>query len=135
MNIQRRIRLKDTDATGGLYFPQQFQMAIEVFEEFLVEKGLFISDLIQGPFLLPVVHAEGDYFAPLKVGDLVEIQITGCHVKEKSIMCESSLFKIGDCFGKKSPLLVGKVKIIHAVVDRKMGKSIPIPEELKKIFQ
>src|SRR4051812_12290672 len=76
MNLQtlklKKIRLRDTDATGVLYFTEQLRMALEVLED-----CFSLQEMIEKEnFLMPIVHAESDYNAPLKVGDTVEISIS-----------------------------------------------------------
>ncbi len=72
---QFQVRLQDTDATGVLYFPRQFQMAMEAFEEFLKHRGYSLRQLLESNYLMPVVHAEGDYLAPVMVGDVLEVRL------------------------------------------------------------
>lgn len=129
MNLEtlkfKRIRLRDTDATGVLYFTEQLRMALETLEDYFSLREMIEKE----EFLMPIVHAESDYLAPLKVGDEVAI----------SIFCE----KIGDSsfrlnysfFDPKRQLVVGRAAFVHVTVSRSTGKSMPIPNAVKALLQ
>lgn len=126
-SCKRVIHLQDTDATGMLYFAQQLRLALEVFEDFLHERGQPLHSLIsEKEYLMPIVHAEADYFSPLLVGDALTIELT----IEK---LGTSSFTLGyryvdDNEGKEK----GKALIVHVTTSKKTWKSIPIPEELRE---
>jgi 1,4-dihydroxy-2-naphthoyl-CoA hydrolase len=125
---QTCIHLKDTDATGVLYFSQQFSLALEAFEHFLKAQKLSLQKVIQeNSFLLPIVHAEGDYFAPLLVGDEIEIFTFLEKTGNSSFTLHYKIMKEG----RK----IGQVKIVHVTVSKKTNQSIPIPEILLKVLQ
>lgn len=116
----KTIFLKDTDATGVLYFSEQLKFCQEVFEAFLSKKLTLHQMLREHDFLLPIVHAETDYALPLRVGDEVEIQLSLGEVGSSSLSLE---FKI-----MKGAQEAGRAKIVHVAISKKTGKSIPIPE-------
>ncbi|HEV7622233.1 MAG TPA: thioesterase family protein [Flavisolibacter sp.] len=124
-----QIRLKDTDATGVLYFAQQFPMAMEAWEECLKARGFPLQQLLDSPYLMPVVHAEADYLAPLRVGDEVEITLTVAKLGTSSVTLDFSLHD------SHSKCAVGNVRIVHVVVDRESGSSVPIPDFLRVILE
>ncbi|MFI5334606.1 MAG: acyl-CoA thioesterase, partial [Chlamydiales bacterium] len=76
--------------------------------------------------LMPIVHAEGDYFAPLQVDDEIEIFPTLSRIGTTS-------FTISARFVKASQD-VGKVSIVHVVIDKRSKRPLPIPEELRLIL-
>lgn len=120
----RIIRLQETDATGVLYFAEQLKIALEAFEDFLIHKGFSLNQLIESPYLMPVVHAEADYFAPLKVGDRVNISVALHRLGEKS-------FTLHYVFHDPVRAIdVGTVTLIHVTVDGKTRSSLPIPESI-----
>ena len=64
---ERIIRLRETDATGVLFFSEKLKLALEVFESYLYDKGITVQQMIEASeFLMPIVHAEADYSAPLR---------------------------------------------------------------------
>jgi 1,4-dihydroxy-2-naphthoyl-CoA hydrolase len=124
-----KVRLKDTDATGVLYFAEQFRMALEAFEEFLKERGFSLSQLLSSPYLMPVVHASGDYLAPVTVGDELEISLKVSKIGTSSVTMQSTLRD------RDRGVDVGRVEIVHVVVDREKKTSVPIPAFLKSILE
>ncbi len=124
-----QVRLKDTDATGVLYFAEQFRMALETFEEFLKSRGFSLKQLLESSYLMPVVHAEGDYFAPLMVGDELEISMRVVKVGTSSVTLEYAFRDLG------RGLEVGRVQIVHVVVEKEKRTSVPIPDFLRAILE
>lgn len=125
---RRKVRLQDTDATGVLYFPEQLKMALEAFEDFLSHHQISWRHLIDSPYLLPVVHAEADYLAPVMVGDELDIYLTVQTVGTKSVTLS---YRFVD---HKRKLDVGTAKIIHVTVDKETRTSVPIPDFLRTVF-
>jgi 1,4-dihydroxy-2-naphthoyl-CoA hydrolase len=123
------VKLMNTDATGALYFPEQFKMASEAFEAFLKMKGYPLKKLFASPYLLPVVHAQADYIAPVKAGDSLQIILKTPTVGTTSVTLELSFY------APQQDKEVGRVKIVHVLTDKNEKKPIPIPEFLKEIFE
>jgi 1,4-dihydroxy-2-naphthoyl-CoA hydrolase len=121
----KKIRLRDTDATGVLYFTEQLRMALETLEDCFSLRSLLEKEA----FLMPIVHAEADYFAPLRVGDEVEITLS----------CEklgTTSFTLGYRFyDPKRQKEVGKASIVHVVISKETGKSIPVPSHLQALLR
>lgn len=124
----RIICLRETDATGVIYFSELFKLALEVFEAYLYEKQFTLQHMIeQKAFLMPIVHAEADYTSPLRVGDRVSIELTTERIGTSSFTLKT-LFSCRD-----NP--IGIVKIVHATVSPQSGRSIPIPRILLDALQ
>lgn len=126
---RRKVRLQDTDATGVLYFPVQLKMALEAFEDFLIHHQMPLSKILDSPYLMPVVHAEADYLAPVMVGDELDIHVQVEAVGTKSITLFFKFFEI------KKKIEVGTAKVVHVTVDRMSRQSVPIPDALRSILQ
>lgn len=124
-----QVRLRDTDATGVLYFAEQFRMALEAFEEFLKDKGFSLNQLLGSQYLMPIVHAEGDYFAPLVIGNTLEISLKVIKLGTSSVTLESSFHD------PERKINVGRVQIVHVVVNRESRTSVPIPDFLRPILE
>ncbi len=124
-----QVRLRDTDATGVLYFSEQFRMALEAFEEFLKERGFSLNQLMGSEYLMPIVHAEGDYFSPLVVGDELEISLKVVKLGTSSITLESVFH---DPYRK---IPVGKVQIVHVLIDKGKRIPVPIPDFLRTMLE
>lgn len=126
---KRKVRLNDTDATGVLYFAEQFKMASEAFEELLKEKGVSLRDLLATSYLMPVVHAEGDYLKPVFVGDELEITLRVVYIGTSSVTLQCIFRNL------ENKIEVGKTEIVHVVVDREKRTSVPIPPFLRDILE
>lgn len=121
------IHLKETDATGVIYFAEQLRMAQETLEFFLAQNHLPLGRILkEEPFFLPVVHAEADYIAPIFVGDELEIEL-----KVEAI--GSSSFTLGFTYLRQQ-VLVGKAQLIHVTVNKETRRPMPIPEKLRTIL-
>lgn len=121
----KKIHLRDTDATGVLYFTEQLRMALEVLEDYFSLKSMLEKE----NFLMPIVHADSDYYAPLKVGDEVEISLACAKVGTSSFTLNYRFY----CRLRKQE--VGKVSIVHVIVSKATGKSMSIPQHLLDILQ
>ncbi len=123
------LRLFETDATGVLYFAQQFRIAQELFETYLEKCGLSLGQsLNKGDYLWPIVHAEGNFLAPIKVGDELKLLLSVQKIG-------SSSFTLGCQFRDVNSNLLGTTSIVHVTVDRKQWASTPIPIELRKALE
>jgi len=124
------LRLSETDATGVLYFAEQFRMAQEIFEEYLEKCGLSLGEsLDKGEFLWPIVHAEGNFLAPIKVGDELELALFVQKIGTTS-------FTLGcDFRDANNARSLGRTSIVHVAIDRKSWSSSPLPVELRKALE
>lgn len=110
------IHMADTDATGALYFANQFRLALEAFECFLSDNGFVL-----GPCLLPIVHAEADFTAPLKLWDVVDISLHCSKIGTSSFTIESAISGYG------------RVQIVHVHTDG-AGVKQPVSSALRSLL-
>jgi YbgC/YbaW family acyl-CoA thioester hydrolase len=127
-SYRKKVSLKETDATGVLYFSEQFAYAMEAFEGYLSSKGFSLKQLLDSPLLMPVVHAEADYLAPLHAGDEVVIKMG------VETVGQSSVTLIYQIFCPVRLMDIGRVKIVHVAVDRITQQSVPIPEWMRALL-
>lgn len=124
---QRTIRLSETDATGALYFSELLKLATETFEAFLISKGFSLHQMIEREdFSMPIVNAQAEFFSPLKVGDQVDIHLHLSHKGTSSFTLATSM----QLKGREA----GKTSIVHVVVSKKTGKSMPIPSQVLQLL-
>lgn len=124
---QTVIHLEDTDATGALYFAAQFNLALRALEGCLIRERMSLGRILRDSmYLMPIVHAEADYFSPLRVGDEVEIQMS-------LLRKGTSSFTLRYLF-RKGEVVVGTVSLVHVTVSRETQASIPIPEEIQALL-
>jgi 1,4-dihydroxy-2-naphthoyl-CoA hydrolase len=124
------VRMRDTDATGNIYFTAQLEMAMQSFEELLRLEGLSLSELVtRGEYVLPVVHAEANYLSPMQIGDEVEVHLTVSNIGTASFSLAFDFVKT------ESDIIAGNATITHVVVAKGSEKSISIPSDLLRVLQ
>ena len=121
---EKTVTLRDADAAGFLFFARHLEFAHEAYEVFLGSRGLGLTKLVRTvDFVVPVVHAESDYRIPLWLGEKVTI-----HLKAEEI--RSRRFTLAYDLHNEEGKVACRVKTVHVAVDKKTGKSIPLPEML-----
>lgn len=128
-SYSRLIYLSETDATGVLYFTEQLKIAQEAFELYLASKEFYLSEwIVKEEFFFPIVHVSSDFFAPLKVGERILVELHFSNVGNSSLTLET---KIWDLEKKKE---MGKVRIVHVAVSKETGRSVPLNKNFKEMI-
>jgi len=123
-----KVRMHDTDMAGILYFARQFRYVHDALEDLVEKEGLNFDYLFNNSsYVFVIVHAEADYLASLKVGDVLEIHVEVENMGRSSFTMSYKIFKA-------DKTLVGKAKTVHVCLESKNRTKIPIPEDLKKSF-
>jgi YbgC/YbaW family acyl-CoA thioester hydrolase len=118
------VRLVDTDAAGLVFFANHFKIAHNVYETFMASIGFGLHDIIEdGRFLLPIVHAEADYKAPLRLGDRFRISL-------RSTVQDHS-FVLTYYFRDLSGNVLAEITTVHVFVDKETGEKVFLSEELR----
>ncbi len=124
-----QVRMHDTDMAGILYFPRVFRFAQDALEDFLDNTGYTFHQIFKKDhFIFVIAHAESDYFAPVFVGDKLEIHVTVSHIGTSSF---TVLYEIYN----QDKVHVGRAKTVHVTLNTTHRKAIPIPEDLKKLLE
>jgi 1,4-dihydroxy-2-naphthoyl-CoA hydrolase len=72
----RTIRFRDTDAAGVVYFAQGLVICHEAYEQSLAEAGIHPHLFFRaGDYIVPIIHAEIDFFRPMVCGDRVIVTL------------------------------------------------------------
>ena len=123
--IKVDVRLYDTDAAGIVFFANYFRIAHDAYQVFMKSIGHGLDRIIgQSDYLLPIVHAEADYKKPLVLGNTVTVSMKG-QVKDTSFLVSYTLKDGGG-------ITVAQLQTVHVAMDKKTGKKIALPEEIKK---
>jgi 4-hydroxybenzoyl-CoA thioesterase len=70
------VRFGDVDAAGIVYYPQLFDRVVRTVEEFLAEMGFPVSQFLDNDIGMPIVNAEVDLIAPIRLGDVLDIELS-----------------------------------------------------------
>jgi len=125
---QTRVKFADLDLAGTVFFANHLKLAHETYEAMFKAGGLSISDIIQGgDFLLPIVHAEADYKRLVKPDELLTIEIEVAGASKCS-------FTLSYQIKKETGDVASVVKTVHASINSKTHKVIPIPDQIKTIL-
>lgn len=120
------VRLHHTDAAGLLFFAQQFTLAHDAYETLMESIGYAFAPLIRtSSYLLPIVHAEGDYLAALSTGDKITINVTAERIGDTSFTLSYTLLRDGS-----EP--VGTVKTVHVLIDKRHNQPLSLLPDLRE---
>ena len=120
-----RVRFGDVDHAGIVYYPRYFEYFHTAFEEMFAEGYRHIVDDRSIGF--PAVRVECDFHAPLRFGDLVEVEVTCDRTGRSSVTLHYRAVKDG--------VATAEARITCAAVDMKVLRSIPIPDDLRARFE
>lgn len=122
------LRFRDTDAAGIIYFASYFTLAHEALEACMLHHGLGVGRVLrEKEYILPLVHADGDFAAPLRVDDEVVIAVTAVRVGTTSFTMQ---FVMTTPTGKH----VCTAHTAHVVLNRSEENSMPIPDEVREVL-
>ena len=120
------VRLHHTDAAGVLFYGRLFELAQEALEEALAAGGVPLAELLrEGELRLPVVHADADYTAPVRAGDVLEVRLA-FQAGDRSLRVGADFF---DAAGGQ----VASVRVVHAAVDQATGTAVPLPDAVRAL--
>ena len=126
-STETSVKLHQTDAAGLLFFGHQFAIAHDCYESFLETNGIgFLTVLRNRDYLLPIVHADGDYYAALSVGDPLTVELHCTGIGETSFTLTYDI--------KRGNELVGNVKTVHVCTDAHTDSKRALPDEIKSAF-
>ena len=122
------VRFQDVDAGGVLFFGRIFDYCHQAYEELVASSGVDPAYYFAGAeYLVPIAHAESDYRSPIRLGEQIAITIDVSRVGRASFGLR---FRVD---GPNGDLRV-EVGTVHAFVNRKTMRPIPIPDPLRQFF-
>lgn len=125
-----KVRFADCDPAGIVFYPRYFEMFNNLVEDWCHQAlGLSFRELHLGcDWGLPTVHVETDFVAPSEIGDILSAELRVSKIGSASMMLQVCL---NDQRGE--PRVKGKLVLV--LMDLKLRKAIPIPEEIKARIQ
>jgi acyl-CoA thioester hydrolase len=126
--VQRRVEFSETDMAGIMHYSNFFRFMETAEHAFYRELGhSVVMKNVDPPLGWPRVHAECDYFKPLRFEDLVEVQML---VKEKKSKALTYVFRFFKLNGAREEVARGSLTVICvAHVDGAM-RAVEMPKEL-----
>lgn len=129
-SYKTRIRMRDTDAAGVVFFAAQFALAHEAYEELLAAGKVNLGKMIhQNKIHLPIVHAEADYQAPLYLGDALRIEVALSELRKRSFALDYRLVREDD------EQAASRVQTVHLGIDSQTRKKTALPEHIQEILK
>ena len=124
-----RVHFKEVDGAGRLFFTRIFEYCHDVYEDFLSHIGLPLHiHVAERPWIMPVVHTEADYFAPMKLGDEIRVEVEILKLGHRSITWQYH-------FKSQHLTPLATVRIVHVAMDRHTEMSCPLPEEVRTLLE
>ncbi|AFY39601.1 1,4-dihydroxy-2-naphthoyl-CoA hydrolase [[Leptolyngbya] sp. PCC 7376] len=131
-SYQRTIHLNDTDAAGVVYFANLLHICHEAYEHCLTDLGFDWQNLLErGEIALPIVHADIDFFRPIRWGDRLLIKLFPVvnPKKPNKFTVQYQLLKAG------SDKLVAQATTKHTSISATDRKLAQLPKILEKWLQ
>jgi len=120
----RIITFREADGAGYLFFARYFALAHDAYEEFMASRGICFREMLEAEqILLPVVHAESDYVAPLRLGDRATIRLEVEEVKRRKFIVRYE-------FLTPDGSVAARCRTVHVAVDSAKGLAVPLPGAL-----
>ncbi len=130
--VKRRVEFADTDMAGIVHFSKFFQYMESCEHEFFRSIGLSVHvDDGKQSAGWPRVHAECDYFSPLKFEEEFEIHMQIKEIRSKSISCEYHFTKLNDEDEQKD-VAKGLLTLVYVTYNKADGqfKAAQIPDDI-----
>ena len=119
------IRLSHTDAAGVLFYPKIFEIEQELFEKWLEAGGFCLRSMLDGSLApTPIVHCQGDYQKPMRVGDRVTAKMIGVEVGRSG-------YTLAWTFSVDGKIAM-QARVKRVAIDAKSGGSIELPDAFRK---
>ena len=126
----RAVRFQDIDAAGIVFFARVFDYFHDALFEHYTARGMNMADVIRdASWILPIVHCEADYRAPMRFGDALAVEIERAELGRSSVTVHYVVRSASDA---SKVHCVGKM--VSACIDRATFKPREIPAELRAVF-
>lgn len=124
--FKKVIRFKEVDAAGIVFFSRFFEFAHDAFEALLQDMKMGLAYMLhETDWIMPLVHVEADYHAPLRLGEEILIQVRVQHCGSRSITFAFEFIGVSDeC---RRAVVIHR----HAFVDKGIAHSRAMPAEFR----
>lgn len=122
-----RVAMDSVDAVGIVYFARFWDWYEHCFEGFIAQaSGRSWADLLASGSAMPLVRCEIDYLAPLRLSEMVKVDLAVVHTGSRSVQFAARF--------RREDVLVAKARAVHVAVGEGMSAT-DIPEWLKQAVE
>jgi 4-hydroxybenzoyl-CoA thioesterase len=128
------VRFADVDHAGIVYYPRFFHLFHVAFEELWRERmgaRAYAELLDRDRVGFPAVRAECEFVAPLRFGDVVDVEVTIARLGAKSITFRYRIYRAAD---ERPRTLCADGQVVCAVVDLARFAAIAVPERISAML-
>lgn len=120
------VRFADIDWARVVYFARYFDYAHRAFEDFWnAQPGLGYRELLEERRVgFPIVHSEGQFFGPLRMGDTARIELSVTRLTKKSVTTRFTFFR------NESDEKLAVITLKQAAIDALTFKAMEYPDDL-----
>ncbi len=129
------VRFADIDHAGIVYFPRFFHFFHLAFEEMWRERlgaRAYVSLLDDDRLGFPAVRAECDYRAPLRFGDVAEIELRVIRLGRTSVTFGYRVYKAAE--GAAPRTLAAEGQTVSAIVDLERFAAVEPPAQVRELL-
>lgn len=132
------VRFADIDHAGIVYFPRFFHFFHVAFEEMWRERlgaRAYVSLLDDDRLGFPAVRAECDYRAPLRFGDVAEVELRVIKLGRTSVTFGYRVYRAAETGEVEQPrLLVAEGSTVSAIVDLSRFAAVEPPDKVRELL-
>jgi acyl-CoA thioester hydrolase len=126
--IERRVEFSETDMAGIVHYSNFFKYMETAEHAFYRSLGTsVVMKHMDPPLGWPRVHAECDYFKPLRFEDLVEVHML---VKEKKPKALTFVFRFYKLNGAREEIARGSLTVVCVTHKDGAMRSVEMPADL-----
>jgi 1,4-dihydroxy-2-naphthoyl-CoA hydrolase len=128
----RTIRFADTDAAGVVYFANVLSICHEAYEASLAAAGIELNRFFRSELAaVPIVHAEIDYFQPMRCGEQYEVEVSPTLLKPDKFEVQYRIRAL-DQIAQADDRVIGRATTIHLCIEPQSRQRLPLPLELQQ---
>jgi YbgC/YbaW family acyl-CoA thioester hydrolase len=125
--LRMKVRFQDVDAAGTVFFPRVIEYFANAYMALLEAGGVDLPDVItKADWVAPIVHAEADYFLPLRYGDAIAVEVAGAALGSTSLTVGYRITAQAD---RTRIHAIGQT--VHVFVDGKTFRPRPVPDAVR----
>jgi acyl-CoA thioester hydrolase len=124
-----RVRYRDTDAQGHMFFANYLVFADEVAGNYMRTLGFDWSDTGNLPTYVFTVNASCDYLNECLAGEAVEVTVAYTRIGNTSATMSFSLTRVGD------DVELAKGSFAQVFVDRATRRPTPVPAKVREAVE